>query len=208
MPEGERISSQNPLAFFFITPMPTLQLDILVVPTYNTLTLAVADASTYPTTPPNVTSPSIEINVPNFGIVNIPFVVNSLNVFTSVNLGISTVTNDPLPDGIYYLKYSVAPANVNFVERTIMRVERLQEKFDEAFMRLDMMECDRAIKTQSKVELTTISFFINGAVAAANNCATVEANRLYLQADKMLNNFLRNNCGCSGNNYATVTTYY
>jgi hypothetical protein len=188
--------------------MPTLNLDILVVPTYSTLTLAVADASTYPTTPPNVTSPSIEINVPNFGIVNIPFVVNSLNVFTSVNLGISTVTNDPLPDGIYYLKYSVAPANVNFVERTIMRVERLQEKFDGAFMRLDMMECDRAIKTQAKVELTTISFFINGALAAANNCATVEANRLYLQADKMLNNFLRNNCGCSGNNYATVTTYY
>jgi hypothetical protein len=31
---------------------------------------------------------------------------------------------------------------------------------------------------------------------------------LYLQADKMLNNFLRNNCGWSGNNYATVTTYY
>lgn len=170
--------------------------------------MAVADASTYPTTPPNVTSPSIEINVPNFGIVNLPFVVNTLNVFTSSNLGISTLGNDPLPDGIYYLKYSVAPAHVNFVERTIMRVERLQEKFDGAFMRLDMMECDRAIKTQSKVELTTISFFINGALAAANNCATVEANRLYLQADKMLNNFLRNNCGCSGNNYATVTTYY
>lgn len=188
--------------------MPTLQLDILVVPTYNTLTLAVADASTYPTTPPNVTSPSIEINVPNFGIVNLPFVVNELNVFTTSNLGISTLGNDPLPDGIYYLKYSVAPANVNFVEKTIMRVERLQEKFDEAFMKLDMMECDRAIKTQAKVELTTISFFINGAIAAANNCATVEANKLYLQADKMLNNFIRNNCGCSGNNYATVTTYY
>jgi hypothetical protein len=177
--------------------MPTLQLDILVVPTYSTLTMAVADASTYPTTPPNVTSPSIEINVPNFGIVNLPFVVNQLNVFTSSNLGISVLGNDPLPDGIYYLKYSVAPANVNFVEKTIMRVDRLQEKFDGAFMRLDMMECDRAIKTQSKVELTT-----------ANNCATVEANRLYLQADKMLSNFLKNNCGCSGNNYATVTTYY
>ena len=97
---------------------------------------------------------------------------------------------------------------MTWVHLPYMRVDRLQEKFDGAFMRLDMMECDRAIKTQSKVELTTISFFINGALAAANNCATVEANRLYLQADKMLNNFLRNNCGCSGNNYATVTTYY
>lgn len=207
MPE-ERISSQSS-GIFHITAMPTLKLDILVIPTYNTLTLGIADASTYPTDPPSVSSPSIEINVPNFGIVILPFNVNELNVFSSSNLGITPAgTNDPLPDGIYFLKYSVAPAYENFVEKSFMRVDRLQEKFDEAFMKLDMMECDRAIKTQAKVELTTVSFFINGALAAANNCATVEANKLYLQADKMLNNFIRQNCGCSGNNYATVTTYY
>jgi hypothetical protein len=189
--------------------MPNLKLDILVIPTYNTLTLAVADASIYPTDPPNVSAPSIEINVPNFGIVVLPFVVNELNVFSSANLGITPVgTNNPLPDGIYYMKYTVTPAYENFVEKSFMRVDRLQEKFDEAFMRLDMMECDRAIKTQAKVDLTTVSFFINGAIAAANNCATIEANKLYLQADKMLTNFMRKNCGCSGNNYPTVTTYY
>lgn len=189
--------------------MPTLKLDILVIPTYSTLTMAVADASTYPTDPPVVTAPNLKITVPNFGIVNVPFTVNELNVLSSSNLGITPVgTNDPIPDGIYYLEYSVSPSNVNYVNKTFMRVDRLQEKFDEAFMKLDMMECDRAIKTQAKVELSTISFFINGAIAAANNCATVEANKLYLQADKMLNNFMRSNCGCSGNNYATVTTYY
>jgi len=151
----------------------------------------------------------LEINVPNFGIVNIPFVVNELNIFSSANLGITPVgTNQPLPDGIYFLKYTVSPPHINFVEKSFMRVDRLQEKFDEAFMRLDMMECDRAIKMQAKVELTTVSFFINGAIAAANNCAIVEANKLYLQADKMLNNFMRRNCGCSGNNFPTVTTYY
>ena len=182
--------------------MPTLQLDIIVVPTYNTLTLAVADASTYPTTPPAVTAPNLEVNVPNFGIVNVPFTVNQINVLSSSNLGITPVgTNDPLPDGIYYLKYSVAPANVNFVERTIMRTERLQEKFDGAFMRLDMMECDRAIKTQSKVELTSIYFFIQGSIAAANNCALVDSNKLYNQANKMLDTFINSDCGCSGNNY-------
>ncbi len=192
--------------------MPNLKLDILVIPTYNTLTLAVADASTYPTTPPNVTNQQITITVPNFGIVNLPFVINELNVFSSANLGITPVgTNQPLPDGIYYLEYSVnVPPTyaLEKVDKTFMRVDRLQEKFDEAFMKLDMMECDRAIKTQAKVELTTVSFFINGAIAAANNCATIEANKLYLQADKMLTNFMRKNCGCSGNNYPTVTTYY
>jgi hypothetical protein len=95
----------------------------------------------------------------------------------------------------------VAPAYENFVEKTIIRVEQLQEKFDEAFMKLDMMECDRAIKTQQKVDLNTIYFFIQGAIAAANNCAVAEANKLYNQANMMLNNFIKNNCGCSGTNY-------
>ena len=87
-----------------------------------------------------------------------------------------------------------------------MRVEKLQEKFDGAFMKLDMMECDRAIKTQAKVDLTSIYFFIQGSIAAANNCAIQEATKLYNQADRMLDNFLKNSCGCSGNNY--VINFY
>jgi ribosome-associated translation inhibitor RaiA len=112
----------------------------------------------------------------------------------------------PLPDGVYNLKYTIAPAYKNYVEKSIMRVEKLQEKFDDAFMKLDMMECDRAIKTQQKVDLNTIYFFIQGAIAAANNCAITEANKLYVQADKMLTNFIKNGCQCSGTNY--VTNFY
>jgi hypothetical protein len=180
-----------------------LQLDILVVPTYNTLTLGIADASIYPTNPPVVSSPTIEITVPGFDVVSLPFNVNDFNIFNSLSLGLTTFGQPllPLPDGVYKLKYTVAPAYENFVEKTIIRVEVLQEKFDEAFMKLDMMECDRAIKTQQKVNLNTIYFFIQGAIAAANNCAVAEANKLYNQANMMLNNFIKNNCGCSGTNY-------
>ena len=180
-----------------------LQLDILVVPTYNTLTLGVADASIYPTNPPVVSSPTIEITVPGFDVVSLPFNVNDFNIFNSLSLGLTTFGQPllPLPDGVYKLKYTVAPAYENFVEKTIIRVEQLQEKFDEAFMKLDMMECDRAIKTQQKVDLNTIYFFIQGAIAAANNCAVAESNKLYNQANMMLNNFLKNNCGFSGTNY-------
>lgn len=182
--------------------MADLKLDILVISTYNVLTLAIADASTYPDDPPVVTSPTIEIDVPGFGITALPFVVNNLNIFTSSSLGITEAGNDQaLPDGIYRLKYSIAPAATNYVERTILRVDRLQEKFDNAFLQLTMMECDRALKTQSSVTLNTINFFIQGAIAAANNCAEYESNKLYAQADNMLNSFLKSNCGCSGNNY-------
>lgn len=182
--------------------MPTLNLDFLVVPTYNTLTMGIIDASTYPDNPPVVTSPTLEITPPGFDVAVIPFEVDDYNVITSSNLGITSVgVNQPLPDGVYHIKYSIAPANVNFVEKSIMRVDKLQEKFDEAFMKLDMMECDGPIKKQAKETLISIYFFIQGAIAAANNCALVEAEKLYIKADRMLTNFMNNNCGCSGNNY-------
>jgi hypothetical protein len=187
--------------------MPDLKLDILVIPTYNVEVLGIADASTYPVSPP-VSSPTIEITIPGFGKVALPFEPNELNLFNSTSLGLSEVGDPllPLPDGVYYLKYSVAPAYLNNVEKSIIRVDKLQQRFDEAFMKLDMMECDRAIKTQAKVDLNSIYFFIQGAIAAANNCAVNEANKLYNQASKMLNNFMKNGCQCSGTNY--ITNFY
>ena len=41
--------------------MANLQLDILVIPTYSVLALGVADSSVYPTNPPVVSAPFIEI---------------------------------------------------------------------------------------------------------------------------------------------------
>jgi len=187
--------------------MAYLKLDFLVVPTYDLKTLGILDASTYPATPiPQ--DPTVEIDIPGFGVVSLPFNINDFNVFNSTSLGI-TPAGAPLvnlPDGLYTIKYSITPAYENFVEKTTMRVEQLQERFDGAFMKLDMMECDLAIKTQQKVELSSIYFFIQGAIAAANNCANQRATALYNQASKMLNNFMRNGCRCSGNNY--VTNFY
>ncbi len=57
-----------------------MTLDILVIPTYNTLTLGVADASTYDTDPPVVSSPTIEITMPGFAPVSLPFNVNDFNI--------------------------------------------------------------------------------------------------------------------------------
>ena len=184
--------------------MADLKLDILVIPTYNTLTLGIADASTYPDSPP-VSSPSIQITIPGFGIVTLPFNMNDFNVFNSTSLGLTDVgvPLTPLPDGAYTLTYSVSPAYLNYVTKTFYRVEQLQQKFDEAFMKLDMIQCDMAIKKQQMVDLNTIYFFIQGAIAAANNCATKTADTLYQQASRMLTNFIKSDCGCSGTNYLT-----
>lgn len=178
--------------------MADLKLDILVLPTYSSKTLGIADISTYPASPP-VQSPTIAITIPGFGLVSIPFVINDFNVFNSTTLKLTELADAliPIPDGVYTLTYSVTPAHVNYVTKNIIRVEQLQEKFDGAFMKLDMMECDRSIKKQAKVELNSIYFFIQGAIAAANNCNIDVANKLYLQASKQLSNFIKKNCGCS-----------
>jgi len=177
-------------------------LDILVLPTYSSLTLGIADASVYDIAEP-VAAATIEITPPGFDAVLLPFSVDNYNVYSSSTLGITGIgsTTLPLPDGVYYLTYSIAPAYVTAINKSIMRIEQIQEKFDKAFMKLDMMECDRAIKTQAKVDLSSVYFFIQASVAAANNCAVQEANKLYITANKMLDNFIRNNCGCTGNNY-------
>ena len=179
-----------------------LQLDIIVPPSYSVKLLAVTDASVYPDDPPLVSSPTIEIEVPTFGTKILPFKPLETNIFASDTLGITELgCKQDIPDGIYYLKYSIAPAYKNYVEKTIMRVDKLQEKFDNAFLKLNMMECDSALREQSNVTLNTINFFIQGSLAAANNCAEKEALKLYAQADNMLDTFIKSNCGCTGNNY-------
>ncbi len=183
--------------------MAALKLDFLVINTFDVLTLGVQDTSTYPTAPPNVNSPTINITLPGATVpVSLPFTVESFNVFNSTSLGLTTLGNETaLPDGVYYIQYTVTPAYDNHVEKNIMRTDKIQEKFDNAFMKLDMMECDGPIRQQSKVTLNTIWYLIQGSIAAANNSAITTANKLYAQANMMLDNFIKNNCGCTGNNY-------
>jgi hypothetical protein len=63
------------------------------------------------------------------------------------------------------------------------------------------MVCDQAIKTQAKVTLNTIYLLIQGSIAAANECALIESNKLYDKANAMLDTLLKKNCGCTGNNF-------
>jgi hypothetical protein len=178
-------------------------LKLIVLPTYSTLTMAIVDASVYDDIN-TLVSPTLEINIPGYPtpIYDTSFVPGETNIYDSTDLGITTTGNEEsLPDGIYCFKYTVDPPLENYVDLSIIRVDKLQQKFDEAFMQLDMMECDRAIKNQAKVNLNTIWFFLQGAIASANNCATIEAGKLYLKANAMLDSFLATNCGCNGNNY-------
>jgi hypothetical protein len=182
--------------------MAALNLKIIVLDTHDVNTICVADASAYPDEPPIVTSPVLLSTAPGFNPVSIPFNVQGNTIITSGMLGITPIGEMcALPDGLYHFNYSIAPSFSNFTEISIMRVARLQEKFDKAFMSLDFMVCDSAVKTQAKVTLNTIYLLIQGSIAAANECALVEANKLYDKASSMLDALLKKNCGCTETNF-------
>jgi hypothetical protein len=198
MPEGKRIISV--LWHYYFNDMATT-LDFLVINTYSSLTLGIADISVYDIP---IVSPTIAITLPNTTVpVSLPFTPNDFNTFNSTTLNLTQVGQPlvALPDGVYYIAYTINPALTYNVQHSIMRTEKIQEKFDNAFMKLDMMICDGPVRTQSKVTLSTINYLIQGSIAAGNNSAVTTANKLYTQADMMLNNFIKNNCNCSGNNY-------
>lgn len=171
---------------------------LIPTPTYSKLTLGLTDVSSYDVAPASATA---VITPPGFDEITLAFTPEELNVFQSSDLGIvdSGDTEVALPDGVY--KVIFTPLGETAITIYFMRIEQIQERFDAAFMKLDIVECDKALKKQAKVDLMSIYFFIQGAVSAANNCTITEANTLYATASRLLTSFIKNNCGCSGTNF-------
>src|SRR5690349_10828601 len=121
----------------------TPTLDLLIIPSYSPALLIVADISQYPDGF-NISSPTIEVTPPGFPMKSIAFVEKNIQIYNADTLGIicSDCTNFPLPDGIWTLKYSITPAYLYFVEKTFLRVDKLVQKYDTAYLKLDILQCD------------------------------------------------------------------
>lgn len=165
--------------------------------THSRLTMAIGDSSYYPSGF-IVSTPTIEITVPGYDAITLPFVARGIQIYNSESLGLNCLdvncTEFPLPDGIYTVKYSIYPAYTYYVQKTFIRVSALQEKLDEVYLKMDMMECNRELEYQDRKILDTIEAFIQGAIAAANKCANKLAMDLYRKAQKSMDNFINNRC--------------
>lgn len=171
-------------------------LDLLHLDSHSVENFVIADISQYPTGF-TISTPTIEITPPGFTMVSIPFTARNIQVYNSNTLGLTTGDCEiiPLPDGVYKLKYSIFPAYKYFVNKSILRIEKLLEKFDKAYVKLDIIQCDLTLKSVKKKELNLIWEYINGAVASANTCAEKQAMELYDRANTALDKFVKN-CSC------------
>lgn len=178
----------------------SVSLDVGIVPTYNPKTLAIADLSIYGPSG-QVSAPTLEITPPGFGKVALPFIPRAVNIFNSNNLKITDTLDTenlvPLPDGIWRLKYSIAPSLQVFVNRKYLRTDQLQTKYLKTFLTIDLSESDCASELYClprknhagirKIEkLREIELMINGAISAGNLGEDIYATELYKRANRLI----------------------
>lgn len=184
---------------------PSLAFDI--ISTYNLTTLALADISFYPVNYDAV-NPTYEITPPMFPPISVAFDQRSINIYNSNNLNItctdSMATLGLLPDGIWRIRQTISPVSTFLNDKSFLRTNNLQVRFGEAFLKTDMINCGAEVGSEAMKYLNQIWGYIQGAIAASNQCNMVLAMDLYRLADRTLKNFMKDNCSA----IPTRTSWY
>ena len=111
----------------------------------------------------------------------------------STNCGISCAD---LPDGIYIIKYSVAPNEIVFVEYNHLRITKALIKYNEILCNVDIAACDPPARIKQKLqELRLIRMYLDAAKAKVEYCLEPDKGMtLYNYALKLLNKLDCKNC--------------
>ena len=161
--------------------------------TLNECIMPVMDTSLYATKPP-IECPYLDILAPGFTCavrldVNPGFCLMNL---TACDLELQTkdcgVVFDVIPDGVYVIKYSIAPNEYVYAEYNHLRVTSLMLKFNEVLCGLDLAICDPLPEVKEKLkELRLIEMLIKAAKAKVEFCHTPgQGMDLYEYAKKRL----------------------
>ena len=167
--------------------------------------LSIRDTSQYSTLLP-VDCSELLITVPGFNSPALIEVTPNFNLnLVSCTLGVQStdcgITNTPLPDGIYIIKYSVSPNSEVFVEYNHLRVTRLLTTYYEVLCDLEIQACQPDSDKQELLsEMSFIKTLIDAAVANVEYCqSAAQGMQLYNYAKSRLNKIAcpSGNCGSS-----------
>tara|TARA_R100000353_G_C6510102_1_gene196407 strand:- start:1986 stop:2534 length:549 start_codon:yes stop_codon:yes gene_type:complete len=150
-------------------------LSLDVIETANCSVLSVIDTSVY-TDKIAVECPELLVTVPGF---NAPALINVKEGFNlplnTCSLGIQTTSCDTtintLPDGIYILKYSVAPNDKVYVEYNHLRTTELLSTYYKKLCELDVNNCEPSSERKDVLaEMYYIRTLIDAAKAKVEFC--------------------------------------
>lgn len=178
------------------------KLNINIIDTHDFKTLGIVDVSWYNPLI-KIEDATIEITPPGYKLPAKPaFSPKSLNVYNSNGVGLTNASCEEelidLPDGIWKVKYSICPNDKLFIEKFFLKTDKLQCKYNQAFLSLDLKCSNCSGDKEKRRQLDQIEFFIKAAIAASNDQNAKDAHDFYVKADKMLSNYLQDNgiCGC------------
>jgi len=143
-------------------------LNLEVFDTRNTCIFLIKDTSIYADNVP-VECPYLDILLPGFSCTTRIEVTPGFDLsLTACDLNIQTrdcgVTMNDLPDGVYSIKYSVAPNEYVFVEYNYLRVTNLLNKLDNIYCGLNLSNCEPPYKTKEKLkQIREIESYIKAA---------------------------------------------
>lgn len=174
------------------------KLDFNIIDTHSFKTLGVVDTSWY-NPDISIETPTIEILLPGYTLAVSPyFLPKSLNIFNSNTLGLTKASCEEelvdLPDGLWKIKYSICPNNILFVEKFFLKTDKIQCKYDKAFLSLDFSNISGNQEKKKREDLAEIEVFISGAIAAANNQNSKLSSDLYKKANSLLSKFEQCTC--------------
>jgi len=175
------------------------RLNLDIIDTHDFKTLGIVDTSWYNELI-TVETPTIEILPPGYTVAASPFfMIKALNIYNSNGLGITKASCEEelidLPDGIWKVKYSICPNDQLFIEKYFLKTDQIQCRYDRAFLNLDLNTCDSQVDRNDRKRLDEIEFYIDGAIAAANDQNPKLASELYNKADKLLSRYF-SQCSC------------
>jgi hypothetical protein len=173
----------------------------LEVPTVlNTCILKVFDTSVYAELLP-VTCPILHVTPPGFGYsIELPFTPGGSAIITACDIELQTNNCDeelqPIPDGLYIIKYSVSPNESVYVEYNHLRITQALNRYTKILCELDLSACEPNEKVKKKLgKLHEVKSFLDAAKAKVEYCHEPQKGiSLYNYAIKLLNALECRNC--------------
>jgi hypothetical protein len=192
------VNSSSPFFLFKLMANHVLSLEVPNVS--NACIMTIMDTSVYSDIIP-VLCPTLDITAPGFtspSQINVE--AGFIKTVSACDLGLQTVdcgtTYVDIPDGVYIIRYSVAPNDIVYVEYNHLRITKALDIYNKVLCTLDISSCDPTVKVKERLqELRMIRMYLDAAKAKVEYCGEPDKGMtIYNYALKLLNKMNCINC--------------